>query len=195
MKPGALYLTQVSGSRIFDSMHDSPSMKRLGDVFLADTARVLGDVHLGSEVNVWCHVAIRGDVAPIRVGRGTNIQDGAVVHCDSGAAQSIGRDVTIGHGAIVHGLSVGDGALVGMGARVLGGARIGERALIAAGALVAPGTEIPPEHLAVGVPARIRRPITGEARAYLAWLAPHYVELARLHAEQPEDPRVRPYGA
>ena len=166
------------------------SMERVRGVYLADTARVLGELDLGADVNVWYGAVIRGDVAPVTIGRQTNVQDGAVIHCDSEVSQMIGERVTIGHGAIVHGRSVGDRALVGMGATVLSGAKIGSDCLIAAGAVVAPGTSVPDGHLVMGVPGRVGREITDEERDYLAWLAPHYVELARHHAENPSDARV-----
>jgi len=168
-------------------------MQRIGPAYLHPTAVVLGDVELGEDVSVWPHAAIRGDVAAITLGPRTNVQDGAVVHCDTDKPQRIGADVTIGHGAIVHGLRVGDGSLLGMGCRVLGGVRIGSRCLIAAGAVVPPNMAVPDEHVVVGVPGRVARPLREDERAYLDWLAPHYVELARRHHRQPDDPRHRPY--
>lgn len=163
-------------------------------VYLADTARVLGEVELGVDVSVWYGVSIRGDVARITIGRGTNVQDNAVVHCDSGVANEIGCDVTIGHGAVVHGKRVGDGTLIGMGATVLGRSVIGRRCLIAAGAVVPPGMEVPDEMVIIGVPGKMVRPINEQERAYLAWLSPHYVKLAQLHTQDPESPRIRPWG-
>ena len=170
------------------------SIRHINGVYLADTARVLGEVQLGQDASVWYGVSIRGDVAKVTVGQGTNIQDNAVVHCDSGVSNTIGNHVTVGHGAIVHGQSVSDGTLIGMGAKVLGRTQIGQRCLIAAGAVVPPGTEVPDEMLVVGVPGRVIRPINEKERDYLAWLGPHYVRLARLHHEKPDDPRIRPWG-
>jgi carbonic anhydrase/acetyltransferase-like protein (isoleucine patch superfamily) len=169
------------------------SIRLIHGVFLADTARVLGEVELAPDVSIWYGVSIRGDVAKVTIGQGTNVQDNAVIHCDSNVPNTIGRDVTIGHGAIVHGVSVGDGTLIGMGATVLGGTRIGRRCLVAAGAVVPPNMQVPDDTMVVGVPARIARPTNEKERMYLAWLAPHYVKLARLHAEQRDDPRVRPW--
>lgn len=160
--------------------------------YLADTARVLGQVELEADVSIWYGAVVRGDVAPIRIGQGTNIQDNAVIHCDSGVPNHIGRHVTIGHGAVVHGRSVGDGTLIGIHATVLGQSVIGRGCLIAAGALVPPGMEVPDGMVVMGVPGRIVRPVTEEEKKYLQWLAPHYVELARLHAQQPTDARTRP---
>lgn len=162
--------------------------------YLADTARVTGQVVLGDGVSVWPSAVVRGDVAMVTVGEGTNIQDNATVHCDSGKPNTIGKHVTIGHNAVVHGVSIGDGSLIGMHATVLGGTRIGERCLIAAGALVPPGLEVPDEHVVMGVPGKVMRETNDKEKAYLAWLAGHYVKLAKRYVEMPDDPRLRPYG-
>ncbi len=169
-------------------------MHLLHAVFLADTARVLGQVTLGPGTNLWPGAVVRGDVAPITIGPGTNIQDNAVVHCDSNVPNHIGSNVSIAHGAIVHGKSVGDGTLIGMGAKVLGQTVIGKNCLIAAGALVPPGLIVPDGMLVVGVPGRIVRPITDKEKDYLAWLAPHYVKLAQLHVDEPNHPRIKPWN-
>ncbi len=169
------------------------SVRLVKGVYLADTARVLGEVELGEAVSIWYSVSIRGDVARVSIGWGTNVQDNAVIHCDSGVANTIGTDVTIGHGAIVHGQSVGDRTLIGMGATVLGRTRIGSGCLIAAGAVVPPGLEVPDGMVVVGVPGRIVRPTSEKEKQYLAWLAPHYRKLAKRHHEQPEDTRVKPW--
>ncbi|MEE9404022.1 MAG: gamma carbonic anhydrase family protein [Algisphaera sp.] len=151
--------------------------------FLADTARVTGDVDLGAKVNVWYGAAIRGDVARITFGEGTNVQDNATVHCDSGEPNVIGANVSIGHNAVVHGKQVGDGTLIGMHATVLGQTVIGKGCLIAAGALVPPGLNVPDGHVVVGVPGRVVREVTEKEKQYLKWLAPHYVELAERYAQ------------
>jgi len=169
------------------------TMHRRHHAFIADTARVLGEVSLGENVSIWYGVSIRGDVAPITLGDGTNVQDNAVIHCDTHAPNVIGSHVTIGHGAIVHGVAVGDGSLIGMGATVLGGTRIGARCLIAAGAVVPPGLDVPDDSVVMGVPGRIVRATTEKERAYLKWVAPRYVELARLHTAGKDDARVRPW--
>ena len=149
---------------------------------LADTARITGTVSLGAGANIWYGAAVRGDVADITIGPGSNVQDNATVHCDSGKPNTIGANVSIGHNAVVHGRSVGDGTLIGMGAVVMGQTVIGAGCLIAAGALVPPGLEVPDGHVVMGVPGRVVRPVTDEEKAYLKWLAPHYVELARRYA-------------
>ena len=171
------------------------SMRRVRDAWIADTARVLGEVTLGRDVSVWYGVAIRGDVAPITIGDETNVQDNTVVHCDKGLANVIGRRVTIGHAAIVHGVAVDDGALIGMGARLLGRTKIGAGAIVAAGAVVPEGMEVPPGMVAMGVPARIVRPTSDREKEYLLKLPPRYVGVARMHCEDPDNPLVRPYGS
>jgi len=150
--------------------------------FLADTARVTGDVSLGLEVSVWYGAAVRGDVADITIGAGSNVQDNVTVHCDSGKPNAIGAHVSIGHNAVVHGRSVGDGTLIGMGAIVMGETVIGKGCLIAAGALVPPGLTVPDGHVVMGVPGRVVREVSEEEREYLKWLAPHYVALAKRYA-------------
>ncbi|MEM6504964.1 MAG: gamma carbonic anhydrase family protein [Planctomycetota bacterium] len=162
--------------------------------YLADTARVTGEVELGDGVSVWPSAVIRGDVAKVTIGGGTNIQDNATVHCDSGKPNTIGARVTIGHNAVVHGVSVGDGSLIGMHATVLGRAAIGKRCLIAAGALVPPGLEVPDDHVVMGVPGKVVRETNDKEKQYLAWLAEHYVQLAKRYVEAPDDPRLRVYG-
>ncbi|MDB5295021.1 MAG: transferase hexapeptide repeat containing protein [Phycisphaerales bacterium] len=159
--------------------------------FLADNATVCGDVTVGEDSSVWFSAVVRGDVAPIRLGRRVNVQDGAIVHCDSGEPNEIGDDVTIGHRAIVHGASVGAGSLIGMGAILLGGTRIGRECLIAAGAVVPPGLVVPDRTMVVGVPGRLGRPLAEKDLTYMRWLAAHYVVLAGRYATSDD---VRPDG-
>lgn len=175
------------------------TMRLIHGVYVADTARVLGEVTLGADVSLWYGVSIRGDVAPISIGARTNVQDNAVIHCDHGYANVIGCDVTIGHGAIVHGEYVGDGTLIGMGAKLLGHTKVGKGCVIGAGAVLRPGMEVPDGSVVMGVPGRITRPVNDEDRAFLAKNPPHYVRLAQLHvaaAQHPDeaDPRVRPWA-
>jgi carbonic anhydrase/acetyltransferase-like protein (isoleucine patch superfamily) len=146
------------------------------DVYIAPGAIVAGDVEVGPGSSIWFNVVLRGDTEPIRIGARSNIQDGAVLHIDPGAPCIIGDDVTVGHGAIVHGAKVGNGATIGMGAIVLSFATIGERAVIAAGAVVSEGTEIPAGMLAMGVPAKVRRELEPELQERMAMGARHYVE-------------------
>jgi len=150
--------------------------------YRARNATVVGDVTVGENASIWFNAVIRGDVAAISIGRRTNVQDNAVLHCDSGAANHIGDDVTIGHGAIVHGVRVGDGTLIGMGATVLGRTTLGRGCLVAAGAVVPPGLEVPDGMVVMGVPGRIVRPIRPEEVEYARWLSGHYVQLAERYA-------------
>ncbi len=157
---------------------------RIGpNAWVAPDAPVIGDVDVGADSSIWYGCVVRGDVFGIRIGRGTNIQDHTVIHVTSGThGTTIGDDVTIGHRATLHGCTIGDRALVGIGAIVLDAAVIGEEALVGAGALVTPGTIIPPRVLAVGSPARVKRPLTEDELAHLRQSGPHYVTLARAHA-------------
>jgi carbonic anhydrase/acetyltransferase-like protein (isoleucine patch superfamily) len=130
------------------------------DAWVAPGARLIGRVTLEAGASVWFNAVLRGDGEPIAIGRGTNVQDGAVCHTDAGYPLTVGADCTIGHTAIVHGCTIGDGCLVGMGATVLTGARIGHRVLIGAGALVTEGKQIPDGVLVIGRPGRVVRELT-----------------------------------
>ena len=121
--------------------------------FLAHNCTVTGDVRIGESASFWFNAVVRGDVAPVTIGRRVNVQDGAVIHCDTGVANVIEDDVTIGHRAIVHGAFVGRGSLIGMGAMLLGETRIGNECLIAAGAVVPPRLLVPDRMMVMGVPA------------------------------------------
>lgn len=156
---------------------------RKGGAYVADTARVVGDVTLGKDVSVWYGAVIRGDVAPITVGAGTNVQDGAILHCDTGRPLRIGANVTIGHAAVVHCEEIGDGSLIGIAARVLAGARVGKGCLVAAGAVVPPGLVVPDGMVVMGLPGRIVRAVSTKERAYLAEVPPGYAALAKRHAD------------
>ena len=150
-----------------------------GGAWAAADAVLTGEVELGEDVSVWFGCVIRGDDAPITIGPRTNVQDCCVVHCDTGAPQRIGADCTIGHGAVVHGVELGDGVLIGMGATILGGARIGDGAVIAAGALVRENAEVPARALMAGVPARFVREVSEKEVAFMKHAIPHYIETAR----------------
>jgi gamma-carbonic anhydrase len=129
-------------------------------VFLAAGARVIGDVELAENVSVWFNTVIRGDVERIRIGRNTNIQDNATIHVTNFSNPTrVGESVTIGHGAVLHGCTVKDGALIGMNAVVLDRAVIGEESLVAAGSVVLGGTIVPPRMLVAGIPAKVMRPL------------------------------------
>lgn len=128
-------------------------------VFIAPGAHVIGNVTLQKNSSIWFNAVLRGDLEPISVGEGTNIQDGAVLHTDEGFPCVIGNNVTIGHNAVIHGATIEDGALIGMGATVLTGAKLGKGAMLGAGALLPEGKEIPDHMLAVGVPAKVIRAV------------------------------------
>jgi carbonic anhydrase/acetyltransferase-like protein (isoleucine patch superfamily) len=146
-------------------------------VFVAENAVLIGDVEIGDDSSIWFGTVLRGDVHRIRIGQRTNIQDNCVLHVNAGTSPvMIADEVTVGHGAIVHGCTVERGALIGMGSRVLDGAVVGELALVGAGALVTEGMQIPPRTLAVGVPARVKRPLTGDELARLEQSWKNYVE-------------------
>lgn len=149
--------------------------------FLAPTAVIIGDVEIGEGASIWFGAVLRGDICPIRIGSGTNVQDGVIIHGDEGGAVSISDDVTIGHGAIVHGCTIGANALIGMGAIVLDNATIGAGALIGAGAVVAPGTQVDPQSLWLGCPARKIRDLSSAAAAELRSGAQHYRDQAQLY--------------
>jgi carbonic anhydrase/acetyltransferase-like protein (isoleucine patch superfamily) len=147
--------------------------------FVAPTAEVAGDVQLSEGTSVWFSASIRGDIAPIVVGKNSNVQDGAVLHCDTGLPCVIGEGVTVGHGAIVHSARIGDNTIVGMGSIILNGAVIGPDSIVGAGALVTGGKEFPPRSMILGSPAKVTRELTDEEVAHNRENAMHYVELAR----------------
>jgi carbonic anhydrase/acetyltransferase-like protein (isoleucine patch superfamily) len=153
--------------------------------FLATGCVVVGDVELGPGSSVWFGAVIRGDIHFIRIGARTNIQDQAVVHVTGGTHPTvIGDEVTVGHGAVLHGCTIKDRCLIGIGAIVLDGAVVGEEAMVGAGALVPPGMVVPPRVLVMGAPARVKRPLgAAEVEGFRASAA-HYVEYAaRYRAE------------
>ena len=162
----------------------NPRLLPRGEALVASTAVVTGDVVLGRGVSVWYGCVVRGDCARISVGEMTNLQDGVVVHADTGVPNDIGAWVTVGHQAMLHGRRIGDGCLIGIGAVILGGAEIGEGCSVAAGAVVKEGAQIPPRSLVAGVPARVVRPVTDAELVVLREHAEHYLELARKHVRE-----------
>lgn len=152
----------------------SPELRGDGH-FVAPTAAVIGRVTLEANSSVWFSCVLRGDADFIEVGEGSNIQDGAVIHADPGFPTRIGRNVTVGHKAMLHGCTIGDGSLVGIGAVILNGARVGRGCLIGASALVTEGMEIPDGSVVMGAPARVRKTLTEEQQATLAHNADHYI--------------------
>jgi gamma-carbonic anhydrase len=153
--------------------------------FVEESAQVVGDVEIGAESSVWFNAVVRGDVFHIRIGDRTNVQDGTVIHVTNGTHATILEDeVTVGHNVTLHGCRVGRGCLVGMGSIVMDGVEVGERSLVAAGALVSPGTIIPPRSLVLGVPAKVKRELTGEEVAGLDVFWRNYVEYTRAYREE-----------
>ncbi|HEX9502411.1 MAG TPA: gamma carbonic anhydrase family protein [Thermoanaerobaculia bacterium] len=145
-------------------------------IFVAENAAVIGDVELGDDCSIWYSAVIRADAHWIRIGPRTNIQDNCTLHVTQNTFPvQIAEEVTIGHGAVVHGCTIERRALIGMGSRVLDGAVIGELALVGAGALVPEGMRVPPRTLVVGVPARVKRPLAGAEIAHLEQSWKNYV--------------------
>ena len=159
-------------------------IETLGDYFVAPSAAVIGRVRLGRAVNVWFGAVIRGDVAPIVIGDGTNVQDNAVIHVDSDAPTDIGANVTIGHAATVHGCRVGDYCLIGIGATILSHVELGRYCIVGANALITERKSFPDRSLIVGVPAKRIREVTDEEVAMLEESARHYVEMGRRYARE-----------
>jgi carbonic anhydrase/acetyltransferase-like protein (isoleucine patch superfamily) len=154
-----------------------------GGAWVAEGATITGEITFGEDANVWFGCVIRGDDAPITIGRRTNIQDLTMIHCDHGVPNVIGEEVTVGHGCILHGAEVGDRCLIGMGAILLAGSRIGEGSIIGAGAVVKEGAVIPPRSLVVGLPARIIRQVTDEQVAGILESAAGYVANVRRYLQ------------
>jgi carbonic anhydrase/acetyltransferase-like protein (isoleucine patch superfamily) len=153
----------------------TPNLPAAGEYWVAPDAHVIGQVVLGEEVGIWFGAVVRADNEPISIGARTNIQEGAMLHADPGFPTTVGTDCTIGHHAIVHGCTIGDGSLIGMGATVLNGAKIGKGCLVGANALVTEGKEFPDNSLIVGAPARAIRVLDERAVAGLKRSAAHYV--------------------
>ncbi|WP_435168459.1 gamma carbonic anhydrase family protein [Falsirhodobacter sp. 1013] len=161
----------------------APSLPASGDLWIAPGAHVVGKVSLAEGVGIWFGAVLRGDNELLRVGAGSNIQENAVLHADWGFPLTVGADCTIGHRAMLHGCTIGDGTLVGMGATVMNGARIGPGCLIGANALITEGKEIPDGMLVMGSPARVVRPLEPEEIERLRLSARNYVANMRRFRE------------
>ena len=155
------------------------------DVFIAPGATLIGDVEIGAESSVWFACVVRGDVNVVRVGAGSNLQDGTVIHVSrrEGGATTIGDHVTIGHMALIHACTLEGGCFIGMRATVMDGAVVEGGAMVAAGALVTPGKRVPGGEVWAGTPARYMREVSEREAAYIRDIAPHYVALARDYRE------------
>lgn len=149
------------------------------DVWIAANATLIGRVTLAEASSVWFGAVLRADNEPITIGARTNIQDLAVLHTDPGCPLSIGSDCTVGHQAMLHGCTVGEGSMIGIGAIVLNGAKIGRHCLIGAGALIPEGVEVPDRSLVVGLPGKVKRELTEEEISRLLENAAQYARRAR----------------
>jgi carbonic anhydrase/acetyltransferase-like protein (isoleucine patch superfamily) len=151
--------------------------------FVHEKAIVLGDVTLGARVSVWPTAVIRGDSDAITIGDDSNVQDGTIVHVDHGMPTNIGKRVAIGHRAIVHGSTVEDDCLIAMGAILLNGVHVGTGSIVGAGAMCPEGMKIPPNSLAIGIPARVIRETSDEERARIKHTVDSYLELQKKYTK------------
>ena len=158
--------------------------------FVHPSAEVIGRVRVGDGASIWPGAVLRGDIERIVVGANSNIQDNAVLHTDRGVPTVVGRNVTVGHGAILHSCRVSDGALIGMGSILLGGSVVGKGALVGARSLVPPRARIPAGHLALGRPARTVRPLTLKEKKQLQKNAEQYLTYARRHRAAQISPSI-----
>jgi len=159
---------------------------RLGkNVYVSETAMVIGDVTLGDEVNIWFGAVLRGDMHYIKIGNRTNIQDNSVVHVTTGVSPTnIGNGVTVGHGAIIHGCTIEDDCLIGMGAILMDDAIIGAGSLIGAGALIPPNMKIPKNSLVVGSPGKVVRQVKDFEREMILERPQEYIDLASIYLNE-----------
>lgn len=152
-------------------------------VFVAHNATVLGNVTIGADSSVFFGAVLRAENAPIVIGQRTNVQDNCILHVEEDVPMTIGDGVTVGHGAILHGCSIGNNSLIGMGAIVLNGAQIGQNCIIGAGALVSQGAVIPDGSMVLGIPGRVKRSLTADEIAHNRQSAAHYVEEGKAYRE------------
>jgi carbonic anhydrase/acetyltransferase-like protein (isoleucine patch superfamily) len=149
--------------------------------FIHDSAEIIGRVIIHKNASIWPMVVLRGDLEPITIGENSNVQDATVMHTTRKIPVVLGKGVTIGHSAVVHGAKIGDHCLIGMGAILLDGSVIGKECLLGAGALVPEGMKVPPRSLVVGVPGRVKRTITAKERRLLHQRAKDYIRYAAAH--------------
>ena len=158
---------------------DNDTPRLAASAWVADSAQVIGHVELAENASVWFGAILRGDTELLRIGRGSNVQDGSVIHSDRGYPVTLGEGVTVGHQVVLHGCTVGDGSLIGIQAVVLNGTKIGKHCLVGAGSLVTEGKEFPDGSMIIGAPAKVVRQLTLEQIEGLRRSAAHYVENAR----------------
>jgi carbonic anhydrase/acetyltransferase-like protein (isoleucine patch superfamily) len=154
------------------------------DAYVAPTAALIGDVRLAAGASVWFGAVLRGDDSWIEVGEGSNIQDNAMVHCSEDMPTIIGSNVTVGHNALLEGCVVEDGALVGTGAIMLQRSRLGAGAMLAAGSVLGEGQEVPAGYLAAGVPAKVKKELSGSSADWIVGPASHYQEMGRAYRQK-----------
>jgi gamma-carbonic anhydrase len=153
--------------------------------FIAEGAHVIGDVHIGEQSSIWFNTVVRGDMFYIRIGDRTNVQDNCVIHTRTGAHPAILEDeVTVGHSVTLHGCYVERGSLIGIGSILLDDVRVGAQSLVAAGSLLSPGTIIPPRSLVMGMPAKVKRPLTEEEVTSLDAYWQNYVTFTKLYNDE-----------
>lgn len=163
--------------------HHGVSPRVHASAFIAGGAWLIGDVEIGEDASIWFNAVLRGDINAIRVGKRSNVQDGAVVHVTKELPAVVGDDVTVGHKAMIHGCRIESGSLIGMNAAVLDRAVVGPFAIVGAGAVVKEGFVVPEGTLVAGVPARVVRPLSEEERAFLLQSARNYVGYARSYRD------------
>ena len=156
---------------------DNKQLKTDGDDFwIAPNATVIGNVKLLKDASVWFNAVLRGDVELITVGQGSNVQDGAIIHTDPGFPCTIGKNVTVGHLAMLHGCEIGDGSLIGIGSVILNGAKIGKNCIIGSKALVTEGMEIPDGAMVLGIPGKVKKILNEEEQSAVSLGAEHYIQ-------------------
>ena len=156
---------------------DNKKLETDGDDFwIAPNATVIGNVKLLKDASVWFNAVLRGDIELITVGQGSNIQDGAIIHTDPGFPCTIGKNVTVGHLAMLHGCEIGDGSLIGIGSVILNGAKIGKNCIIGSKALVTEGMEIPDGAMVLGIPGKVKKILNEEEQRVVSLGAEHYIQ-------------------
>ena len=176
-------MTRKNMIRPFGGVHP----RIAGSAYVDVSAQVIGDVHVGEQSSIWCNAVLRGDMFYIRIGDRTNIQDNCVVHTRTDSHPTILEDeVTVGHSVTLHGCYVERGALIGIGSIVLDDAHVGAQSLVAAGSLISPGTIIPPRSLVMGIPARVKRPLTEEELIGLNAFWKNYVDYVPKYKGEPQ---------
>lgn len=161
----------------------SPQLPDDGECWVAPNASLIGNVILEQDASIWFGAVLRGDIEPIRIGQGSNIQDNSVCHTDKGYPLTLGAGCTVGHQAMLHGCTVGNNSLIGIGATVLNGAVIGQNCVIGAHALIAEGKEIPDNSLVVGTPGRVIRSLSEKDIEHLRWSSAHYIRQWKKYAD------------